>query len=364
MYPIDTQDGFFHDGDGISELGTVLPASWLNQVQAELIAILTAAGIKPEKANQSQVTAAIKKLIAANVPASATDKVAGITRIIDSLDSDDALAALSARQGKALFDCKLDKDGVAKTALYAELIAARKIGGVTFNAKSDIDLPGVNIAGNQDTTGNADSATRLKTARLINGVPFDGSKDINTTPSGAIMYFSQSMAPTGWLKANGAALSRTTYSNLFAAIGTMYGSGDGNTTFNLPDLRAEFIRSWDDGRNVDGGRKFGSWQDSQNLSHMHNGRTWESGVHNHTGWTHNNGDHNHGVPISTNGAGSNFESNGGNIERWGSTNNSGIHSHYFVTDVNGNHTHDFATDVSGGNEARPRNIALLACIKI
>lgn len=267
MYPIDTQDGFFHDGDGISELGTVLPASWLNQVQAELIAILTAAGIKPEKANQTQVITAIKKLIAANVPASATDKVAGITKIIDRLDSDDALAALSARQGKALFDGKLDKDGVAKSTLYAAQIAARKIGGVTFNAKSDIDLPGVNIPGNQDTSGNANSANQLKNARLINGIPFDGTKDVNTTPSGAIMYFAQNTAPIGWLKANGAALSRTTYTNLFAAIGTLYGSGDGKTTFNLPDLRGEFIRSWDDGRGVDSVRKLGEWQTGTPICH-------------------------------------------------------------------------------------------------
>lgn len=260
MYPIDTQDGFFHDGDGISELGTVLPASWLNQVQAELIAILTAAGIKPEKANQTQVITAIKKLIAANVPASATDKVAGITKIIDRLDSDDALAALSARQGKALFDGKLDKDGVAKSTLYAAQIAARKIGGVTFNAKSDIDLPGVNIAGNQDTNGNAATASKLQKPRYINGVLFDGSTDINVTPPGAIQFFATDWAPTGWLKANGAEISRTTYANLFAVIGTYYGNGNGTTTFNLPDARGNFIRALDDGRGVDQSRTLGSWQ--------------------------------------------------------------------------------------------------------
>ncbi|WP_369608211.1 phage tail protein [Snodgrassella alvi] len=257
-----------------------------------------------------------------------------------------------------------DTSGNAATATWAAQIAAHTIGGVMFNGKGDIDLPGVNKAGNQDTSGNAATATKLKTARLIDGVSFDGTKDINTTPSGAIMYFSQSAAPSGWLKANGAALSRTTYANLFAAIGTLYGSGDGKTTFNLPDLRGEFIRSWDDGRNVDGGRGLGSWQDSQNLSHIHDGTTWEAGAHDHAGWTQDSGDHNHGVPISTNGSGSNFESNGGSVERWGNTNNSGMHNHHFVTDINGNHTHTFRTNATGGNESRPRNIALLACIKI
>lgn len=335
MYPIDTQDGFFHDGDGISELGTVLPASWLNQVQAELIAILTAVGIKPEKANQTQVITAIKKLIAANVPASATDKVAGITRIIDCLDSDDALAALSARQGKALFDGKLDKDGVAKTALYAAQIAARKIGGVTFNAKSDIDLPGVNIAGNQDTSGNANSATKLKESRLIGGIPFDGTQDISIIPAGAIQYFAQSSAPDGWLKANGAAVSRSLYANLFAAVGTTFGAGDGKTTFNLPDLRGEFLRGLDDGRGVDLGRQLGTWQ-WDSMQRM----TGEVGDITFVGRDYTNGVFGREM-MSTAKIGT-------------------------ITPLTQNFkvTFDSAAVARTSAETRPRNIALLACIKI
>ena len=56
-------------------------------------------------------------------------------------------------------------------------------------------------------------------------------------PTGAIAYFAHAAVPFGWLKANGAAVSRTVYANLFALIGTTYGAGDGRTTFNLPDLR-------------------------------------------------------------------------------------------------------------------------------
>ncbi|WP_370580610.1 hypothetical protein ABX022_15495 [Snodgrassella alvi] len=179
MYQIDTQDGLFHDGDGISELGTVLPASWLNQIQAELIAILKAANIKPEKATQNQVIEAIKKLISLSVPSAATENKAGIMKIINALDSTDDKSALSALQGKILNDTKLDKTGTAKTAEYAAQIAARKIGGVIFNAKTNIDLPGVNIPGNQDTSGNAATASKLSTARQIGGVAFDGTQNIN-----------------------------------------------------------------------------------------------------------------------------------------------------------------------------------------
>ena len=82
----------------------------------------------------------------------------------------------------------------------------------------------------------------------------------SSLPSGAVMYFAMQAAPLGWLKADGSAVSRTQYPALFAAIGTTFGVGDGRTTFNLPDLRGEFVRGWDGGRNIDPGRAFGSAQ--------------------------------------------------------------------------------------------------------
>ena len=77
---------------------------------------------------------------------------------------------------------------------------------------------------------------------------------------GMIQYFATGTPPAGFLKANGAQVSRTTYANLFAVTGTLYGAGNGTTTFHLPDLRGEFLRGWDDGRLVDGGRAIGSGQ--------------------------------------------------------------------------------------------------------
>lgn len=57
-------------------------------------------------------------------------------------------------------------------------------------------------------------------------------------PSGSILSFGGATAPTGYLLCDGTAVSRTTYSSLFTAIGTSFGTGDGSTTFNVPDLRA------------------------------------------------------------------------------------------------------------------------------
>lgn len=86
---------------------------------------------------------------------------------------------------------------------------------------------------------------------------------------GSIHFFASSSAPVGFLKANGAAISRTTYAALFSKIGTLYGAGNGSTTFNVPDLRGEFIRGWDEGRGVDSGRALGSWQGDEFKSHTH-----------------------------------------------------------------------------------------------
>lgn len=97
----------------------------------------------------------------------------------------------------------------------------------------------------------------------------DASDLLGMVPSGTVLYFAGQTAPAGWLKANGAAVSRTAYATLFAAIGTTYGAGDGRSTFNLPDLRGEFLRGWDDGRGVDAGRVFGLAQAHALQSHQH-----------------------------------------------------------------------------------------------
>ena len=136
------------------------------------------------------------------------------------------------------------------------------------------------------------------------------------TPPGVVTAFARNTAPSGWLKANGALVSRTTYAVLFSAIGTTFGAGDGSTTFALPDMRGEFPRGWDDSRGVDSGRAFGSAQAGAIESHTHSGVI---------------------APATAFGFGS-----GGSV--------------YTVGDAG-------SSAATGGAETRPRNIALLYCIK-
>lgn len=142
--------------------------------------------------------------------------------------------------------------------------------------------------------------------------------DGRTIPAGAVQYFAGQTAPSGWLAANGAAVSRTTYASLFAAIGTTFGAGDGATTFNLPDLRGEFLRGFDAARGVDSGRVLGSAQTDELKSHTHAVQRGES--------------------VSNN-------------------------NQYMVTGANNPGYGTTTTTATGGTETRPRNIALLACIK-
>lgn len=140
---------------------------------------------------------------------------------------------------------------------------------------------------------------------------------------GSVAAFARSSAPSGWLKANGAAVNRTTYANLFAIIGTTYGPGNGTTTFNLPDLRGEFIRGLDDGRGVDTGRVLGSAQGGAIQSHTHALLDFAAGAPLMTGAALDLLDH------------GDFVDNG------------------IVAQI----------QATGGTETRPRNIALLYCIK-
>ncbi|MFH1805359.1 MAG: phage tail protein [Pseudomonadota bacterium] len=86
---------------------------------------------------------------------------------------------------------------------------------------------------------------------------------------GSVSAFAMPVPPEGWLVCDGSAVSRTDYADLFAAIGTVWGVGDEVTTFNLPDLRGEFIRGFDAGRGVDVDRVFGSGQADEFKSHNH-----------------------------------------------------------------------------------------------
>lgn len=99
-------------------------------------------------------------------------------------------------------------------------------------------------------------------ARQNLGVMSADEAKFNDCPPGTVVTLASQNIPTGYrlLKCNGAAYSRSAYPDLFAAIGIYFGAGDGVNTFNVPDARGEFPRYADDGRGIDVGRLIGSKQ--------------------------------------------------------------------------------------------------------
>lgn len=145
--------------------------------------------------------------------------------------------------------------------------------GSATNATTATNLAGGAAGGvNYQTGVGASATTAAGTAGQLlqsNGTAAPTWVTFQGVPSGAVFWFAAVTPPSGYLECNGAAISRTTYSSLFSVIGTTWGAGDGTTTFNLPQLRGEFIRGFDNGRGVDIGRVFASAQSDAMQGHVH-----------------------------------------------------------------------------------------------
>lgn len=121
-----------------------------------------------------------------------------------------------------------------RTFVSGETVTPAKLNELVDNATVTA-IQTADISDSQITTAKIADAN-VTTAKLAT------TTQQGLLPAGAVMPFAINSAPTGWLAADGAAVSRTTYAALFAAIGTTHGAGDSSTTFNLPDLRGIFVR--------------------------------------------------------------------------------------------------------------------------
>jgi len=161
----------------------------------------------------------------------------------------------------------------------------------------------------------------------------------NTIPVGTILPYSAPIPPVGWLECNGAELLEEDYPELFNVIGRTFGGNPSNRTFKVPDLRGEFIRGWDNRRNVDIGRQFGSWQDYATALPKSNFVT-------------NSVSHRHDVAYE------NRAEPGSRTGSVGWDNGPNWRSSATSTDI-----HYHTINSGGDNETRPRNIALTYIIK-
>ena len=171
----------------------------------------------------------------------------------------------------------------------------------------------------------------------------------NATPSGVIMQYAGSSAPSGYLLCQGQAVSRTTYATLFTAIGTNYGVGDGSTTFNVPDLRTRVPVGYSSGDadfgtlNRKGGAKTHTLASNEIPAHVHNidppsTTTATNGAHWHTHRDYYN------TSILSDDASDRVVGSSSTTYETRNTSTNGVHTH--TVDIA-----DFNSDSSGGGES-------------
>ena len=219
---------------------------------------------------------------------------------------------------------------------------------------------------------------------------FTDNKEGGDFPVGAVTYVPAINPPSGFLRLNGALLSRATYANLWgfaSASGNItstdalwtegqFSPGDGTTTFRIPDGRGNFVRSWDNARGVDAARAIGTLQQDAIETHAHTASSGATGAHNHNayGVVDAGGAHTHTLNTYSMYHWSYLPDNaiqgGDDLDlraTAGNTGSGGSHTHTFsggYTSAVGDHIHTVTVNPTPTvPETRPRNIALLACIK-
>jgi hypothetical protein len=271
-------------------------------------------------------------------------------------------------QGALLSDPSWETKGQIPVAISGNNARMLDVGADGFVLTADSTATSVGVVWKSSFAGNANTASNLIgtpdiTVGIVTATSFvksggtasqflkaDGSVDSNTyitqaVPPGAVFHFAASTAPTGYLKANGDTIPNGTgtvqgitanFSALYQILGTTYGVAG-----QLPDLRGEFIRGWDDARGVDNLRGFGS---SQGFA-----------MQNVTGSVTTSADGNAGYFTGRSGAFTLPASGTNRIVANGGALSSGYYRNFNFSLADGG--------AQTAAETRPTNIALLACIK-
>lgn len=202
-------------------------------------------------------------------------------------------------------------------------------------------------------------------------------------PAGSVQAYAGSTAPSGWLACDGSPVSRTTYARLFAAIGTTWGTGDGSTTFNVPDLRGRAPIGAGTGAGLTArtlaatvGAETHTLAESELPGHTHSGTaltlsTIPAHTHTQQGSTSSTGSHTHSV--GNQGGRSDLLAGGGTSAATsgsGSTGSGGSHSHTLSgsTGTGGSHAHTVtgstgSTGSDGAHQNMQPSVAVTYIIK-
>lgn len=230
-----TSTGFIQDGDPVAgRRATLMGAAWFNLVAAMRVSVIKAAGLTPSKTPDP-----LQFLTALQSMAWMQDKKIATAMLADGLVTAAKLASNAVEtakiKDKAVTTAKLADAAVTETQLADDAVTNAKIaaGVLTFDR-----LAAAAIATKQEAeegTSQVKLMTPWAVAQAIAALLPP------SVPTGMLAFFHATTPPEGWLACNGQNVSRTTYANLFAVIGTKYGAGDGSTTFTLPNLHHRFL---------------------------------------------------------------------------------------------------------------------------
>ena len=246
-----TSLGFAQAGDPVSGVMATRPGSaWFNLVAAMRVSVIRAAGMTP-----SSTPDPLQFLTALQSLAWIKDKT-----IIAAMMADATITAAKLANS-AVETAKIKNAAVTAVKLAAAAVESGKIatGAVTRDKIANAVITFDKLASGAIATEEQAIAGTLNNVLMT---PLLVAKAIAqqlppAIPTGAIIYFDLTECPPDFLICDGSAVSRTTYANLFAKIGTRHGAGDGSTTFNLPDMDARFLEGTTDtgqvGTNVEAG---------------------------------------------------------------------------------------------------------------
>jgi microcystin-dependent protein len=255
-------------------------------------------------------------------------------------------------------DCDtLDTLHAASFALAATTISTTSplLGGGTLGTNRTFSISGLTDVGtNGALVKSTGSGWTYVNAGLGSGVSngidvqYLGGKQFSEirVPTGSVTAFAGTVLPTDWLWCDGSAVSRTTYSSLYSVIGTLYGSGDGANTFNLPDCRERIIggkggSGWASGLNAKGGEATHALTTAELAAHSHTVDAVTIGaITSGAGTSHthgNTGATSHTHTTQANGTGATGNQNVDHTHSGTTSGESNDHIHW--TDSQGNHTH-------------------------
>lgn len=325
-------------------------------------------------------------IVAGGVGIGKSVNVCGHIHSVGEIDSDSSIHAdvdVTADQ-----DIIADRDLIAGRNLEVEVDATVKgniIGQTNLTITETITAGGdVSTSANLSATGNLTvggnssvTGTTFSGGTITTNGGVEASSNIHTTsslnadldvsaqrriyqagallmPVGALLPYAGSAAPGGYLLCDGSAVSRSIYADLFTSLGTVYGVGNGTTTFNLPDLRGKFALGVNASHVLGstGGAETNTLSLMQMPAHTHSGTTDAAGVHSHTV---NDPGHSH---ISRIGRDDGNNSNIAGQAPPGDANfgdsQDGMSTNSATTGISlssaGSHTHTFVTAATGGGQ--------------